>query len=169
VLFDALSDLDIEVVATLNAKQLATVGTLPDNVRAVDYLPLNQLVPTCAALIHHGGFASYAAAVAANVPQLITDTVDADITAVAEGEGMGATKHAASPVTVKHVTERGAGTIVDIGRPTVEAVRKQVLRVLTEPSFQTGATSLHEDFLATPSPSDIVPSLERLTALHQGR
>ncbi|RKR86886.1 glycosyltransferase [Micromonospora pisi] len=168
-LLSAVSDLDIEVVATLNQKQLADVTTVPDNVRTVDYLPLNQLVPTCQALIHHGGFASFAAAATAGIPQLVTDSPEAGVNAVAEGDGMGATKHAASPVTVRHVTGRQAGLVLDIGRPSTEAIREQITRVLTEQTFRDGAASLHADYLAAPSPSAVVAILEALTARHHGR
>ncbi|WP_158883408.1 nucleotide disphospho-sugar-binding domain-containing protein [Amycolatopsis anabasis] len=167
-LLDAVSDLDIEVVATLNETQLADVTRIPDNVRAVDYVPLNQLLPTCAAFIHHGGFASYAAAAALKVPQLVTDSSDSDVAAVVEKGGMGATKHAASPATVRHVVERGAGVALDIGSPSLEGTRKQIARVLNEPAFQDGAARVYQDFLATPAPNDVVPTLERLTAQHRG-
>lgn len=166
-LLDAVSGLDIEVVATLNAKQLAGVGELPGNVRAVDYVPLDQLVPTCSALIHHGGLATYSAAVSLNVPQLITDTLTADVLAVEEGGGMGATKHAASPVSVRRVLDEGAGLVLDIGTPSAEAMRERIARVLGEPSFREGAGRLREEHLAMPSPHDTVPVLEKLTARHR--
>ncbi|MEU6077423.1 nucleotide disphospho-sugar-binding domain-containing protein [Micromonospora sp. NPDC047074] len=159
-LLSAVSELDIEAVATLNAKQLAEVSSVPANVRTVDYLPLNQLMPTCQALIHHGGFASYAAAAAVGVPQLVTDSPEAAVNAVAEGEAMSATKHAASPVTVRHVTARQAGMVLDIGRPSVDAIRDQITRVLTDQTFQDGAASVHADYLAAPSPSEAVALLE---------
>ncbi|MFE7425210.1 nucleotide disphospho-sugar-binding domain-containing protein [Streptomyces sp. NPDC057545] len=163
-LLDAVSTLDIEVVATLNAKQLAGVTRLPDNVRTVDYLPLDQLVPTCSALIHHGGLATYSAAASLNVPQLITDTPEADVQAVQGDEGMGATKHAASPVSVRQVLARGAGLVLDIASPSSTAMRAQISRVLEEPSFREGAARLREEHLAMPSPHDTVPVLEKLTA-----
>ncbi|MGA4844410.1 nucleotide disphospho-sugar-binding domain-containing protein [Streptomyces sp. G45] len=157
-LLDAVSTLDVEVVATLNAKQLAAVPRLPDNVRAVDYLPLDQLVPTCAALIHHGGLATYSAAAAHDVPQLITDTPEADVHAVEADDGMGATKHAASPVSVRHVLDHGAGLVLDIGSPSADAMRARISRVLTEPSFREGAARLRAEHQAMPSPTTPSPS-----------
>ena len=56
-LVGTVAELDIELVATLNADQLASLDNIPDNVRTVDYLPLNQLLPSCSAIIHHGGTA----------------------------------------------------------------------------------------------------------------
>ena len=72
-IMEAVAGLDIEVVATLNAIQLADLDKLPDNVRAIGYLPLNQLLPTCSALIHHGGIGTFASAANYRAPQLVTD------------------------------------------------------------------------------------------------
>ncbi|MEU4532072.1 activator-dependent family glycosyltransferase [Micromonospora ureilytica] len=67
----AVAELDVEVVATLNAGQLAAIGTVPDNVRVVEFVPMDALLPTCAAVINHGGAGSFQTALAHGVPQLI--------------------------------------------------------------------------------------------------
>ncbi len=41
-----LAAMDVEVVATLHADLLATVGAMPDNVRLVEYVPLAHLLPS---------------------------------------------------------------------------------------------------------------------------
>ncbi|MFE9117175.1 glycosyltransferase [Streptomyces sp. NPDC007172] len=66
-----MADLDVEVVATLNAEQLDALGPTPPNVRAVDFVPLNQLLPSCAAIIHHGGAGTFLTALAHGVPQVV--------------------------------------------------------------------------------------------------
>lgn len=43
----------------------------PGWVRVADYLPLGQLLPQCAAVVHHGGIGTTSQALAAGVPQLI--------------------------------------------------------------------------------------------------
>ncbi|MDX3645344.1 nucleotide disphospho-sugar-binding domain-containing protein, partial [Streptomyces sp. MB09-02B] len=145
-----VAELDIEVVATLNTEQLARLDSVPGNVRTVDYLPLNQLLPSCSAIIHHGGYGTYAAAVAHRVPQLITWKKDGE-----------------STCTARHVTERGAGLAMDRERFSAAGLQQQLIRILQEPSFQDGAAALHADALATPPPQEIVPLLERLTAQHR--
>lgn len=45
---------------------------LPAGVIHVPYAPFSQLLPRCAALVHHGGIGSSAQALAAGVPQLVT-------------------------------------------------------------------------------------------------
>jgi rhamnosyltransferase subunit B len=45
--------------------------SLPDGVRHFSYAPFSQILPRCAALVHHGGIGTSAQALAAGVPQLI--------------------------------------------------------------------------------------------------
>ncbi len=45
---------------------------LPDDVRHELYVPLSQLLPRCAALVHHGGVGTSAQGLAAGIPQLTT-------------------------------------------------------------------------------------------------
>lgn len=156
-LMEAVADLDIEVVATLNATQLADLDGLPDNVRAVDYLPLNLLLPTCSALIHHGGTGTFAAAANYRVPQLITD-LDAPVPM----------KYPVATSTAAYVAGRGAGLTLDI-ESSPDTMRKQLSSVLGDPSFTDGAVRVYEDLLAMPSPVDLVPVVERLTVQNRSR
>lgn len=165
VLLDAVSELDIEVVATLNDTQLADVSSIPDNVRVVDYIALDQLLPTCSALIHHGGLATLIAAGCARVPQLIVDFLDREIVAEASEAGVAVPRYALAPTTSAYVNGHGAGEVLDLSKPSVEGIRTQITRVLTEPSFQEGTARLFGDLLASPSPADVVRVLERLTAV----
>ncbi|NEE11356.1 DUF1205 domain-containing protein, partial [Streptomyces sp. SID7499] len=68
---EMVDGLDIEAVATLDASQLAVADRIPDNVRTVDYLPLTELLPTCSAVIHHGGHGSFGAALVNRIPQFV--------------------------------------------------------------------------------------------------
>ena len=47
-------------------------ATLPPGVIHVDYAPFSQLLPRCAALVHHGGIGTTSQALASAVPQLVT-------------------------------------------------------------------------------------------------
>lgn len=151
-LLAAVGELDVEVVATLDASQLEGVDRVPDNVRTIDYMPLSQLLPTCAAVIHHGGYGTMCAAAAAGVPQIVA--MDGD--AVMEG-----------PISAHHVTETGAGLTLRHEHCSVDDIRKMVTRVLEEPSFRRSSDALRRDLLSSPSPADVVPVLERLVAEHR--
>jgi rhamnosyltransferase subunit B len=45
--------------------------TLPPGVRHVDFAPFSELLPRCAALVHHGGIGTSSQALAAGIPQLV--------------------------------------------------------------------------------------------------
>ncbi|MFI9723677.1 nucleotide disphospho-sugar-binding domain-containing protein [Streptomyces sp. NPDC052396] len=149
--FDSVSGLDLEVVATLNGGQLNEVGTLPDNVRALEYIPLNQVMPTSSAVIHHGGGGTFASAVAFKVPQLVVPLPMWD-----------------EAVRGRYVAERGAGLVADPEKLEVDQLRAQLVRLLEDPSFRDGTRDLHQDMLAAPAPREIIPLLERLTAECRG-
>ncbi len=57
------------ILLTPYPHQLPT--SLPEHVRHFDYLPFSQLLPRCAAIVHHGGIGTLAQALAAAVPQVI--------------------------------------------------------------------------------------------------
>ena len=56
----------------LLTRHLAQVpANLPEGVRHFDYAPFSELLPHCAALVHHGGIGTTAQALAAGAPQLV--------------------------------------------------------------------------------------------------
>jgi UDP:flavonoid glycosyltransferase YjiC (YdhE family) len=144
-LLDGLADLDVEVIATLNAGQLASVPKIPDNVRAVDFVPMNELLASCSAIIHQGGGATIGNAVVNGVPQLVIPgtTWSERISAVAQ-------------------EKRGNGLVLDLEDVTPESVRSGLDRLLGEPSFRACALQERDEMLARPSLADLVPELERL-------
>lgn len=152
-LFDAIADLDIEVVATFNAKQLESVPTLPDNVRAVDFIPLNALLPSCAAIVHEGGCGTFASALEAGVPQVIVPN------------DFKVEKWWGSVAMANAVEDRGAGVYaVNAGNLTADVLRDSLKQVLEDPSFTASAARMRAEVRAMPTANDVVPALERLTA-----
>ncbi|MGX5213603.1 activator-dependent family glycosyltransferase [Streptomyces violaceus] len=151
-LLEAVAGLDdVEVVATLNEKQLTDFDTLPDNVRAVDFVPLDALLPTCDAVIHHGGSGSFGTAMIHAVPQLIVvdgvwDTIN----------------------KARYLEERQAGLYVP-GKLSAKGLRELLVRLLEEPVFKRNAEALRREALAAPAPAQVVPTLERLAVEHRRR
>ncbi|MET9070161.1 nucleotide disphospho-sugar-binding domain-containing protein [Streptosporangium sandarakinum] len=169
-ILEAVADLDVEVVATLNADQLEGVGAIPDNVRTVDYVPLVQLLPTCSASINHGSSGTFWASVAAGLPQIITDTDEPQRVVVADGENSKmAERHILSKVAARYVEARRAGLRLNHQTQTVEEVREQIVAVLEDPAYRAGADAVHAEWLAKPGPGEIVADLEKLTAEHRRR
>jgi hypothetical protein len=190
----ALDGLDVEVVATLNSLQLQGIERVPDNVRIVEWVPLTQLMPTCSAIIHHGGVGTFAAAQAHRVPQLICDTEESalirketgppsqtDTGTYQAGREFGVSGQAAlqaprwimpaksleaTPVA-NYVARNQAGVVLNHRALTVPEIGKQILDVVNEARYRTGADHLYQTWLATPGPAEIVGTLERLTRTHR--
>lgn len=151
-LLDSVAELDAEIVATWGDDQLELLGKIPDNVRTIDYIPLNLLLPTCQGIVHHGGAGTFAAAVAHRVPQFFITGPGGDNVDVA-----------------RYTARHGAG-IALIGDDFVgETFAKDLMSLVTSPQYREGADGLYRDMLAMPSPNDVVPVLEKLTAERKGQ
>ncbi|WP_229397703.1 activator-dependent family glycosyltransferase [Micromonospora okii] len=148
-LLAGMADLDVEIVATLNEAQRREVPDVPANTRVVSFVPLHDLMPTCAAIVHHGGVGTRATAEVHGVPQLMIaygwDTVE----------------------KARRTEELGAGLCLPAAEATVDAVRAAVLRLLDEPALRAGARALRDEALAQPSPAETVAALEELVARHR--
>ncbi|MFE7712305.1 activator-dependent family glycosyltransferase [Streptomyces sp. NPDC057486] len=142
---EGVADLEAEVVATLRTDQIPQGTRIPDNVRLFDFVPLNELLPSCSAVVHYGGMGTVGAAVVHGVPQLGIP-----------GNIWGETG------VMRELEARGAGLVAD-GRSLVEQLR----RLLETPSFREAAARLQQEALAKPSPRDIVPGLEELVIRHR--
>jgi glycosyltransferase (activator-dependent family) len=156
-LLQAVAGLDVEVVATLSAEQLASRPSVPHNVRPVQFVPLNALLPTCSAIVHHGGYGTFSSALDHGVPQLLVP-----------GK-FGKDKFWGPLAMATGLEEQGAGVYVsDPGRLTPEGLRDHLVRVLDDPAFGENAARLRADAAGTPTPNDIVPALEKLTEERRG-
>ncbi|MBK1787854.1 activator-dependent family glycosyltransferase [Prauserella cavernicola] len=144
-----LSTLDIEVVATVAEEQRPRLGELPDNVRTVPYVPMHALIPTCSAVIHHAGAATLATTCRYGVPQLAVHL------------------HFDQPELARRLARHGAGLSLANDEATGRSIREATERLLGEPTFSDRAADLREEFLALPSPNDLVARLEELTADHR--
>ncbi|MDT0456844.1 activator-dependent family glycosyltransferase [Streptomyces sp. DSM 41527] len=147
---DALADLDIELVATIAEGEKAKLRRIPDNARLVPFVPLHHLAPTCSAFIHHAGAATLATVARHPVPHLSLHY------------------HWDQPILARKLTEHGAGLDLHTTEATGQAVRTAVERLLAEPQFRTRAAALRDETLALPTPNQLVPRLEELTARHRG-
>lgn len=151
-LFEAVGDLDLELVATLNADQLGPDVKVPDNVRLVDFVPLNSLLPTCSAIVQHGGTGTTLTALVHGVPQLFVPAALYDEAGVA-----------------RQLADRGAALVIDPEQLSAATLRAGLLRLLTEPSFQAGAAAVRREMAATPSPHDVVADMVDIAARHSRR
>ncbi|MEU6641954.1 nucleotide disphospho-sugar-binding domain-containing protein [Saccharomonospora sp. NPDC046836] len=116
-----------------------TQRTLPTNVRLVGWVPIPDVLPTCAALVHHGGAGTLLAALAAGVPQLIEP-----------GPG-DRTQHA------QLVAARGAGLACSAKEVTAEMLTSLV----TSPELRSAASQVRSEIAELPGPGVVA---ERITS-----
>ncbi|MBB6421386.1 activator-dependent family glycosyltransferase [Streptomyces sp. AK010] len=148
---DALTGLDVEVVATVSAGAREGLGPVPDRVRLVEFVPMQPLLATCSAIVHHGGFGSLCTAALQGVPQLVLP-YDCD-----------------EPVLAERLAARGGALALHATRATADGIRERVRRLLTEPSFARCAEDVRRELAAVPGPHQLVKRLEDLAARHRRR
>ncbi|WP_040702488.1 activator-dependent family glycosyltransferase [Nocardiopsis ganjiahuensis] len=141
-LLEGLSDLDVEVVATLPVHEQAKLGTVPGNVRLVDYVPLHALAPTCDAMITHGGSGTVMSGLVYGVPQVTVAHHMYD-----------------EPLVASLLAAQGAGVAVDPAGPVPEDVRAGTALLLEEGRYAESARRLREEIAAMPSPADVAGRL----------
>ncbi|MFJ9447724.1 nucleotide disphospho-sugar-binding domain-containing protein [Kitasatospora sp. NPDC101235] len=143
---EALADLDAEVVVAINPKDREYVGELPANARILEQFPINMLLPTCDAVVHHGGAGSVMSAVVAGVPQLAIPFEEE--------------QHANG----QRVAAAGAGIHMLGKEATVERIREHVDALLGDDSYRRGAEKLVAELAERPTPAQLVPVLEEIAA-----
>jgi UDP:flavonoid glycosyltransferase YjiC (YdhE family) len=138
VVLVALGTMDAEVVLAAGTADLSELGELPPNVRSVGYLPLSVFLPSCSAIVHHGGSGTTAAPLFYGVPQLVLPSF------------------ADNPLSAQRVADRGVGLTHDPATVDAATVRALVGRLLTEDGFRKAAGEVSAEMAAQPSPADVL-------------
>jgi UDP:flavonoid glycosyltransferase YjiC (YdhE family) len=137
----ALEGLDAEVVLTATAQDVAALGRVPATVRVVEQLPLRLILPSCAAVVHHGGAGSTLTALWAGVPQLLPTF---------------ASEQAASAA---RVADAGGGIQLPGHLADASAIRKAVDDLLTDDSYTTSARTARDEMHGRPAPLELISML----------
>ena len=142
----ALAERDIELLVTLNTLDAGSLGDLPSNVVLLDHVPLNLLLPTCEAVIHHGGGGCTMTSLAAGVPQLVLPN------------GLD------QPLIAERVAAAGAGLTTPAYLAEEDWIREAVLDLLGDPAYRTAAGELRESGRRRPTPARVVEQLAEMVA-----
>jgi glycosyltransferase len=133
-----LRDLDVELVVTTAGRDVpALPRPVPENVRLVDWLPLSALLPTCSAVVHHGGAGSTFAALASGTPQLVIP---------AGGD---------RAMNAARVQQRGVGTTLAPPDVTPETLTHALRDLLEKPSYQAASDEVVAEMSAMPTPLSV--------------
>ncbi|MFE6475478.1 activator-dependent family glycosyltransferase [Streptomyces rochei] len=144
-MLDSLADLDIELVVTLPVQLQKELKRVPENTRLVEFVPLHTIIPSCSAVIHHGGVPAFLDSIAHEVPQLFVGRVVPDV----EERG-------------ERMVEAGAGLSIPPAELSGPQIRESLVRLLDEPEFREGAARLREERLTQPTPAEAVRELEAM-------
>lgn len=156
-LFAALADVDAEIVAALTEEQRGTLrAAVPDNVRLVGFTPLHALLPTCSAVIHHGGVGTLFTALHYGVPQLVLPQLVPPRFVYDE------------PLLAANLAGSGAGLTVEGPVISAQEVRTGVNRLLDDGDLRRGAARMGDRMGAMPAPGAVVRHIERLVEKHRG-
>ena len=139
----AACKLDVRAVVTVGPDgDPASLGPQPPNVHVARYIPQDQLLPHCSAVVSHAGSGTFLAALAAGLPQVcLPQAADQFLNAAA-------------------CDHSGVGITVAPGTETAEQVTAALGRVLSDASFGDAAERVRGEIAAMPSPHDVVELLQ---------
>ncbi|WP_424187239.1 nucleotide disphospho-sugar-binding domain-containing protein [Actinokineospora sp. G85] len=138
---DGTAELDLDLVLTTGGAEVTALPSpLPDHVRVVDWIPLNALLATCAAVVHHGGMGTMYAAFDAGVPQLSIPVTGTD-----------------SVANAQVAVARGAGLLLDA--EDAGGVGDALRELLKNPAYGQASVEVSAEMRAMPTPAVVVDQL----------
>lgn len=144
--FEAVADLDIDVICTLGHGSEPDVSELaPANVRFERYVPHSQLLPCCDLMLCHGGFNTVMGSLVAGVP-LVCVPLGSD-----------------QDFNARFCEERGYGRSLDDDEATPERIRGAVEEVLRIASFKTRVGEFRDAMAKRPALDVAVRRIEKMT------
>jgi len=150
-ILDALAGFDVEVVVTIRPADRPLLGDdLPGQVRVAENLPLHLLLPSCDAVIHHGGSATMLTAASFGLPQLLLSPGIVDN--MANGERIAAT---------------GAGVSLNWADASTETITAGIKTILSDETVRQAARNLRDEIRAHPAPADVAATLRQFTTRQQ--
>ncbi|MFD9737233.1 nucleotide disphospho-sugar-binding domain-containing protein [Umezawaea sp. NPDC059074] len=132
-LIAAAAEIDVELVLALGDVDPGPLGVLPPNVRSVGWEPLDALLDTCAAVVHHGGASTMMTAISHGLPQLVVLSPHDPI----------------RPLMGEAVSSRGVGVVASPD----EVTAKTIHRLLTDEALHEATAEVDAENRALPSPA----------------
>jgi UDP:flavonoid glycosyltransferase YjiC (YdhE family) len=141
---EGLSALGAEVVIAVSKADRDALGELADGVRIIEEVPLHLVLPTCEAIVHHGGSGTVQTAAALGVPQITIPEIN---------------DQSYNGIRLQAV---GAGRWIAEGDVTTEKVVSVADEVLNGGQARAAAEELRAAIDKEPSPAEIVTRIERM-------
>ena len=140
-----LRDLGRDVIVTTGNIDPADLGPQPAHVQVERFVPQEEILPTCALVVSHGGSGTVLGTLAAGLPALILP------------------RGADQPYNARRCVELGLARSLDAVTATPEQVYAAAHALLTEPGARQAAGRIREEIAALPPVASAVPVLEALT------
>ena len=145
---EALGDQDLNVICTLGAELDPDEELwMPDNVRFERYVPHSLVLPSCDAILCHGGFNTVMGAVCEGVP-LVCVPVGADHEYNARG-----------------CEENGLGLRIAESDASPATITAAVRTVLEDPSYSENVAALQHEVEAMPDLDDAILRLQEIAGV----
>ncbi|MGW7008079.1 nucleotide disphospho-sugar-binding domain-containing protein [Streptomyces sp. NPDC054933] len=130
-------EIDAEFVLTIGGANASELRDLPRNIRLVKWVPLNALLATSDAVIHHGGAGTTLTVVSAGLPQIVLPQSDDQF------------------LNAGALNKRGIGTVVRPGELDAEHVRA----LLADTAMRAAAEEVATELKSLPGATDLVPKM----------
>ncbi|MBO3741351.1 nucleotide disphospho-sugar-binding domain-containing protein [Actinoplanes flavus] len=142
----ALQSHDAEVILAVIGADRQWTRDLPPDVTVVENVPLNAIMPSCDAVVHHGGAGSIMTAAYYGVPQ-VTLAVTLDTQTCSD-----------------RLAAAGAAIALDRRTATADTLADAVTTVLTSDRIRDAARALRAEVVAQPSPAEVAAQVTALAA-----
>ena len=143
----ALADRDVLVIVTTGGSPIESLGALPVNARAAEFVPYDLLMPKVDVFVTNGGYGGLNAAISHGVPIVVAgDTED-------------------KVETTRRVEWSGVGVNLKTGKPDAAAIARAVDDVLSVPSYRDRARALQAEVAASPGAAGIERLVDELVAV----
>jgi UDP:flavonoid glycosyltransferase YjiC (YdhE family) len=152
-IFEAVRDLDVDVVAALPAADRHLVGEVGEHVNLMESVPIGLFLPTCDLVIHHGGTGTSFTCIDLGRPQFIFPQLTDEFEYGDRIESLGVGFTLESPGDQKDV----------------EMIRERLVTMLAEDSFDAAAKALQQEEHARPAPAEVATQLTDFVAGWSGR
>jgi UDP:flavonoid glycosyltransferase YjiC (YdhE family) len=141
----ALGGIDAEVIVAAGGNP-DLLEPIPAGFRVLKSIPLHLLLPTCDAIVHHGGAGITMTAAASGVPQLLLP------------DGGDRFLHASQLVAA------GAGIALNHAEAEPAAILAAARSLLADPRYRQAAELIRQENAGQPAPADITGDLASLAA-----
>lgn len=141
LLLDALSQEPVNVFATVGRDNDPSSLAIPDNVRLAQFVPQGDVLPHCAAAIHHAGAGTVFGILAHRLPSVALPQ-SADNFTIAE-----------------RLASAGAAQALQPTEVTVDGVRTALRTVMASAAHRSAAGQLADEIAAMPTPAQAAATI----------